>query len=61
MRSHCEYQAQKFGISNSCNFLGYAPDDTVLDWFNSCDLVCVPSRNELSELLCLKLGMQGNQ
>jgi glycosyltransferase involved in cell wall biosynthesis len=46
LRSHCEYQAQKLGIGNSCNFLGYAPDDTVINWFNACDLVCVPSRNE---------------
>ncbi len=46
MRAHCEYQAQKLGIGNSCNFLGYAPDNTVIDWFNACDLVCVPSRNE---------------
>ena len=46
MRAQCEYQAQKLGIGNSCNFLGYAPDNTVIDWFNACDLVCVPSRNE---------------
>jgi len=46
MRSQCEYRAQKLGIGNSCNFLGYAPDNTVIDWFNACDLVCVPSRNE---------------
>lgn len=46
MRAHCESQAQKLGIGNSCNFLGYASDNTVIDWFNACDLVCVPSRNE---------------
>ncbi|AKB43064.1 MULTISPECIES: glycosyltransferase family 4 protein [Methanosarcina] len=46
MRAHCEYQAHKLGIGNSCNFLGYAPDNTVIDWFNACDLVCIPSRNE---------------
>lgn len=46
MRSQCENQAQRLGIGNSCNFLGYAPDNTVIDWFNACDLVCVPSRNE---------------
>lgn len=46
MRAQCESQAQKLGIGNSCNFLGYAPDDIVIDWFNACDLVCVPSRNE---------------
>ncbi len=46
MRFHCQYQAQKLGVGKFCNFLGYAPDDTVIDWFNACDLVCVPSRNE---------------
>jgi glycosyltransferase involved in cell wall biosynthesis len=46
MRSQCEGQAHKLGIDNSCHFLGYAPDNTVIDWFNACDLVCVPSRNE---------------
>jgi len=46
MRTQCEGQAHKLGIGNSCNFLGYAPDNTVIDWFNACDLVCVPSRNE---------------
>jgi glycosyltransferase involved in cell wall biosynthesis len=46
MRKQCESQAHKLGIGNSCNFLGYAPDNTVIDWYNACDLVCVPSRNE---------------
>jgi glycosyltransferase involved in cell wall biosynthesis len=46
MRSQCENRVQKLGIGNSCNFLGYAPDNTVIDWFNACDLVCIPSRNE---------------
>jgi len=46
MRAQCENQAYRLGIGNSCNFLGYAPDNTVIDWFNACDLVCVPSRNE---------------
>jgi glycosyltransferase involved in cell wall biosynthesis len=46
MRAQCEAQAQKLGIGNSCIFLGYAPDNIVIDWFNACDIVCVPSRNE---------------
>ncbi len=46
MRSYCKYRAKKLGIGNSCNFLGYASDNTVINWFNACDLVCVPSRNE---------------
>lgn len=46
LRARCESQAQKLGIRDSCNFLGYAPDNVVIDWFNACDIVCVPSRNE---------------
>lgn len=46
MRNQCENQANRLGIGGSCDFLGYAPDNTVIDWFNACDLVCVPSRNE---------------
>jgi glycosyltransferase involved in cell wall biosynthesis len=46
MRNQCENQAHKLGIGNSSNFLGYASDNTLIDWFNACDLVCVPSRNE---------------
>lgn len=46
LRSHCEQRAYKLGIDDACLFLGYAPDEKVIDWFNACDLVCVPSRNE---------------
>ena len=54
MRTQCEGQAHKLGIGNSCNFLGYAPDNTVIDWFNACDLVCVPSRNEQFGIVVLE-------
>jgi glycosyltransferase involved in cell wall biosynthesis len=46
MRNQCENQTHKLGIGNSCNFLGYASDNTLIDWFNACDLVYVPSRNK---------------
>ena len=46
LRSACEQRARELGIAEACSFLGYAPDGTVIDWFNACDLVCVPSRNE---------------
>ncbi|AKB67691.1 hypothetical protein DU80_19985 [Methanosarcina mazei] len=54
MRALCEYQAHKLGIGNSCNFLGYAADNTVIDWFNACDLVCIPSRNEPFGIIVLE-------
>lgn len=46
LREACETRVRKLGISKACTFLGYAPDETVIDWFNACELVCVPSRNE---------------
>lgn len=46
LRSGCERRVHELGITEACTFLGYAPDGTVIDWFNACDLVCVPSRNE---------------
>jgi len=46
MRQHCEYLANMSGVSDACHFLGYAPDRVARDWYNACDIVCVPSRNE---------------
>jgi len=46
MRQHCENLANMSGISDACHFLGYAPDRVARDWYNACDIVCVPSRNE---------------
>jgi glycosyltransferase involved in cell wall biosynthesis len=46
LRQSCERRASQLGVSDACRFLGYAPDDVATDWFNACDLVCVPSRNE---------------
>jgi len=34
------------------------PDNTVIDWFNTCDLVCVPSRNEPFGIVVLEPGMK---
>ncbi|ADI73470.1 glycosyl transferase group 1 [Methanohalobium evestigatum Z-7303] len=46
MRSHCEYLAETLGVSDSCHFLGYASDEAAIDWYNACNVVCMPSRNE---------------
>ncbi|MCL7410853.1 MAG: glycosyltransferase family 4 protein [Methanosarcinaceae archaeon] len=46
MRHNCEDIANKSGVSGACHFLGYASDETARDWYNACDIVCVPSRNE---------------
>jgi glycosyltransferase involved in cell wall biosynthesis len=46
MRPVCENLARKLGVYNSCHFLGYASENTKKEWVNSCNLMCVPSRNE---------------
>ena len=46
MRAHCQWIAEKDGVSHACHFLGYAPDDVLCNWLNASDLVVVPSRNE---------------
>lgn len=46
LRPHCEYLATEEKVSDYCHFLGYADDETVKDWINACDILCVPSRNE---------------
>ncbi|SES95254.1 Glycosyltransferase involved in cell wall bisynthesis [Methanococcoides vulcani] len=46
MRPHCEYLANAQNVSDRCHFLGYADDETARDWFNACDILCIPSRNE---------------
>jgi glycosyltransferase involved in cell wall biosynthesis len=46
MRHYCERRARELGVSEACQFLGYAPDDELADLINACDLLTVPSRNE---------------
>ncbi len=46
MRQSCEEMAGALGVPDACRFLGYASDDTVRYWYNTCDIVCLPSRNE---------------
>jgi glycosyltransferase involved in cell wall biosynthesis len=46
MRPPCEALANAEKISDNCHFLGYVDDETAKDWFNACDILCIPSRNE---------------
>jgi glycosyltransferase involved in cell wall biosynthesis len=46
MRPHCEHLVNAENVSDNCHFLGYADDETARDWFNACDILCIPSRNE---------------
>ena len=45
---------KKLDLKDSVRFLGYLPQDDYLDLLNSCDLVCIPSRNEPFGLVLLE-------
>jgi glycosyltransferase involved in cell wall biosynthesis len=46
LRSACEQKARTMSVANACRFPGYVPDSDLVDLFNACDVLAVPSRNE---------------
>lgn len=46
MRAGIENRAKRLGVFHATRFLGFRSVDELVDIFNSCDCVCVPSRNE---------------
>jgi glycosyltransferase involved in cell wall biosynthesis len=46
MRPVCESIVRELKVGNSCHFLGYVSEQVKKEWINSCNLMCVPSRNE---------------
>jgi glycosyltransferase involved in cell wall biosynthesis len=50
------------GMTNgngSCRFLGYVPEDELINLYNACDVVCVPSRNEPFGIVVLEAWSAG--
>jgi glycosyltransferase involved in cell wall biosynthesis len=46
MRGQLEDRARQLGVAHATRFLGHMNGDGLVDIFKSCDVVCVPSRNE---------------
>jgi len=46
MRWGLEHRARHLGIAHATRFLGYHNGRRLIDLYNACDCVCVPSRNE---------------
>jgi glycogen(starch) synthase len=46
MKSHLERRAKELGVAHATRFLGFVPHWEFLELLNSCDIVCLPSRNE---------------
>lgn len=59
MRPYCERRAYELGVSHACRFLGYVPDEGVIELMNACDMLCVPSRNEPFGIVVLEAWSAG--
>ena len=46
MRAQIEHRARQLGIAHATRFVGFQGNGTLSDLYKSCDVVCVPSRNE---------------
>lgn len=46
MKAFCQDLARRFHVTDACRFLGYVTGKAKEELMNSCDLICVPSRNE---------------
>ncbi len=46
MKSYLQSRAEELGVGRAARFLGFVPHWDFLELLNSCDLVCLPSRNE---------------
>jgi glycosyltransferase involved in cell wall biosynthesis len=54
MQERLKLMVKKLNLKNSVRVLGYTPQNEYLDLLNSCDLVCIPSRNEPFGLVLLE-------
>lgn len=59
MRMHLEDRVRQLGCEDSCRFLGYIPQDDLINLYNACDAVCVPSRNEPFGIVVLEAWSAG--
>ncbi|WP_321431193.1 glycosyltransferase family 4 protein [uncultured Methanolobus sp.] len=54
MRPECERLAHEMNVMDSCHFLGYVDESVKKKWMNTCNLICVPSRNEPFGIILLE-------
>ncbi len=50
---------RKLGVSRAVRFLGWIPYERYVDLLNSCDIVCIPSRNEPFGIVLLEAWAAG--
>jgi len=59
MRRSLEEKSRGNGCHGACRFLGYVPDDELINLYNACDVVCIPSRNEPFGIVVLEAWSAG--
>ncbi len=59
MRPYVSDRARGNGSDGACRFLGYISEDELINLYNACDAVCVPSRNEPFGIVVLEAWSAG--
>jgi glycogen synthase len=59
MRKSVEARAQQLGVAHATRFVGFQANGTLADLYRSCDVVCVPSRNEPFGIVILEAWSAG--
>jgi glycosyltransferase involved in cell wall biosynthesis len=54
MRGYLEERTRDLGIGHASRFLGYIPEDALINLYKASDLVCIPSRNEPFGIVALE-------
>jgi len=59
MRRGMETRAHQLGVAHAMRFVGFQTNGTLADLYKSCDVVCVPSRNEPFGIVILEAWSAG--
>jgi glycogen synthase len=59
MRKSVEDRGRQLGVAHATRFLGFQANGTLADLYRSCDVVCVPSRNEPFGIVILEAWSAG--
>lgn len=59
MINHLKGRAWYLGVLDKVSIPGYVSNDELLDLFNMCDIVCIPSRNEPFGIITLEAWSAG--
>ena len=59
MKGHLEHRVNELGVARATRFLGGVPYWRYIELLNSCDMVCIPSRNEPFGIILLEAWTTG--